>query len=548
MEVKQQEKQQIIVNIESAFGRPAKWTTALPAVAVGCLALIIAMYGRWSLPPQLPENYRAHLEQSEADYLAAKKLSGVFGNTRFVDLAGERDVIFGRLASLEKGSPQRYWEWAMFLIDHANETRARINDPAASIQKQLQERMQAQVGLFENKSRDILEQLAVSDSPLRAKALLRVTRDKYRSGLAFYGVPKALELADALAEVLTPATNSDPAEAEEPLLTPEERGEAQLLMVQLKTEGAWQANAARRLLCDQAQIDQARQLLSTLPQDERSLEWTAMRQLLDAYSDGTQASQGETPNFSSLDNPTWEQRQAAIQTSCLSGQWNEVDYLLAGFQLEEDPALTIGACRTICRLAVSPLAHLRPEWSQDINSALMLVAQRGSHLPEFAELMWECVEWQLANSAEDQASAPTTAIAPDVVRNLAHGNNPLFRQSVAVLSAAIQGETEAVARELELLQPGHGSCFIISRTVLWRNQVLSPEVIDAEELQHLSRLLSLVAEREPQSGLNWIALASLQLRTGQADAALNSLEQAEKLLGSVSLISEMKKAARSTTE
>ncbi len=548
---------------ESAFGRPARWSAALPAIAVGCVALFIALYGRWRLPPTLPEMYRQHLNASATEYAAAEKTSGMLGNGRLIDAAGQRDVIFGRLASLESASSERYWQWAMFLIEHATLVRNRVNDPAASIQPLVQERLLTQAEQFEGKSRDILEQLAAGSSPQRAPALLRVTRDKFKSGLALFGLARAAELADNLAAVVVPPAtevNSSQAAAS---LEPEELIEAQNLLVQLKIEAAWQANPTRRLVYDAARIDEAVGLLNRLAQDSERVEWQALRQLLQAYASSKTADAADSDeqallevSISSFDKPTWQQRQAALYSACVRGNWSDAEYLMSSFQMTEEPAVAIGTCRTICRLAVSPLAQRSPAWSEKYEAGLMLVVQRASHLPELAELMWACAsEVHNSTAVEIRGELSTESnteehhrsdinLAVGVKQSLTTGSNVLIRQTAATLNAALAGDVARVRRELEPLKPGRGSCFLIARTVLWRTQNMDPEAIDRDELQRLLDLFDIITQAEPEGGLNWLVLAALQLLAERPLDALTSLDQSEQRLGAIPLIAEYRKAAQ----
>lgn len=548
---------------ESAFGRPARWSTALPAVAFGCAALFIALYGRLVLPPNLSEQYRQHLETSAAEYTAAEKMSGMLGSGRLIDAAGQRDVIFGRLASLEGASPERYWEWAMFLIEHASQVRNRVNDPAASIQPQVQERLLGQAEQFEGKSRDIFEQLAAGSSPLRGRALFRVSRDKTKNGMSMFGVPKAAELAENLAAVVLPPATQGQTNPAVAALDPQELVDAQLLLVQLKIEAAWQSDPTRRLVCDRAQIDEALGLLNQFARGSDRVEWLALRQLLYAYAyseasvlaEREQDLQAEV-SISSLSKPTWQQRQAALQSACVRASWSDAEYLLSGFQMTEDPAVTIGTCRTICRLAVSPQAERSPTWSLQYDAGLMLVALRASHLPELAELMWACAQDVNATAHDfDTDQSPQdvivekqfsgeTKLAAGVKQSLTSGSNVLFRQTAATLRAALAGDAARVRSELELLQPGRGSCLLIARTVLWRSQGIDPEQVDHDELQKLLELMEVITQVESEGGLNWLVLAALQLRAEQRLAVVKSLDKAEQLLGAVPLIAEYRKAAQ----
>ncbi|MEO8269889.1 MAG: hypothetical protein ABI557_09215, partial [Aureliella sp.] len=168
---------------ESAFGRPATWWAALPALAVGMCAFLLALYGTWWLPGRLPAQYSRALEQAQQQYQQIAERTKASGSQRLIDAAGNTDVIFSRLVDLEKNSPERYWQWAEFQQAHADLLTNSLKDPALSLSTPLRERWTEQAQHFRAKSQEILEQLAVRPSDLQERAMLQVAHRKYRDGL-----------------------------------------------------------------------------------------------------------------------------------------------------------------------------------------------------------------------------------------------------------------------------------------------------------------------------------------------------------------------------
>ncbi len=581
---------------ESAFGRPASWWTAWPALAVGLVAFLMAAYGTWWLPKRLPAQYARALEQAQQHYQQVAENARSSGSQRLIDAAGDMDVIYSRLIDLEKNSPDRYWQWAEFQQAHAQRLNAALLDPALSLSPSIRDRWTEQAQLFQSKSEEIFEQLSVRPSELQATAILHVAHRRYRHGLGELGVREADKLAADVSKALD-NTESAASEAIQVAakLTTDEIDAGKLLLVQLRIEAAWLGDAPSKLTCDMAQLDQAWALLETAQSQQHStkheLEWYATRRLLMAMMGKPLNSENEMEIGAALKSADrdatqdWKSQLAKLQLAAIDGAWTEVADLLRSRIGTPEPAVTSGLARTICRLATSPLAGAMPNragseaeagdvgpptaedssrgdggggkeskaskaaerqtasrWADDASSGVLLAAQLGAHLPECSELLWECARLQ-AGQGTERPLVP--AAIPQAIMS---GQSGWLKHSLAALSATLDGQASVAYSHLQLLSRSQDSPPLVARVVLWRVQVLTAEQsasvgeLNQQSLEELSRwreLLRGVVKLEPENGLNWFVLGTLQFQTGEFAAMRDSLGRASELLGDVPAIEQM---------
>jgi len=589
----QQKATRIAGMTESAFGRPANWWTAWPALAVGLCAFLIAVYGTWWLPKRLPEQYAHALVQAQQQYQLIAEKTKTSGGPRLIDAAGDMDVIYSRLVDLEKNSPKRYWQWAEFQQAHAQLLNMTLKDPALSLSPPIRERWTEQAQHFQSKSEEILDQLAVRPSELQAKAMLHVAHRKYLQGLSEFGVREASELADEVSQALDSADSTTYDSVDKTAsLTQDEIEAGHLLLVQLHIEAAWQADARSKLTCDTTQLEQAWELLERFQSKQQStahrLEWQVTLRLLMALT-GKHFNVAEN-DADAMDlgsdgrdaPPAWKSDLAKLQLAAIDGDWIEVANQLRSRIDPLEPVVTSGLARTICRLTVSPLASAPQKtgadvgqgeqegergvgergergeerndaerratlnWAEDAGMGVLLAAQLGAHLPECSELLWECARLQAGQGTE------RIVVPAAIPQSIMSGQSGWLKHSLAALSATLDGQAAVAHTHLQLLSRTQGSPPLVARVALWRTQVLSTD--DAaptgeldqptlEELIRLRELLRSVVQLEPNHGLNWFVLGTLQFRTGEFKAMRDSLDKARELLGDVPAIEQMLDAA-----
>ncbi len=553
--------------IETAFGRPASWWAAAPAVIVGCGAFLLAVYGTWIMPARLRPQYVSALEQAQSQYATLANSSSPLISWKIGEVAGELDVIYSRLIGLEGADAGRYWEWGEFLQQHAETVERKIQNPAASVQPDVRERLLDQSQQFQSKSRDIFEQLAAGKSELKAAAVVRVARTKYKLGLGEFGVRDAAALSAELHEML------DNSAITHPQLDDHELDEARLLQVQLMIEAAWQSSDGALLKVDTQLLRQAWEQFQNQPQTYAAgsageLQWRSVGRLLAAMIGEELPDHAESPKFlagdESADNapqgtlnestPTgWQSELAELQLAAVKGDWQQISFTLSRNQEQRPAAVLTGVARTICRLACSPMARSSSTWAEQSELGLLLVAQAAPHLPEFSELLWECARVQ-AGQAES-----TINLSASIPEMIARGQNVVLKHSVSALSSTLLHQPSVARTHLELIRRARGSLTLVARTALWRVQTmlpLSPPSENSEvgaapqltpeqvqELSQLSELMNSVTQLEPDNGLNWFTLGTLQFRVGNFDAMRPSLKRASELLGQVSAIDEMLEAA-----
>ncbi|MCA9131731.1 MAG: hypothetical protein KDA45_01185 [Planctomycetales bacterium] len=515
-----------------------QWRMAAPAAVLSLLAALIAMYGAWIVPLQTPHFYQSRLEKSLTRYRDETRIYSK------VDLANELELVFTRLISLENGSPQRYWERAQFLEEHAAFVRREVDDPAASFSDKDRERLLSQAKRFEAKAQDTFQQLAVGSSDLSAASLIHVAESQLRDGMAHFGLRDASQLAASLRSVLDERTRS----ASE-LLDAEQLESGQRLLLRVYIESAWKNHAGSRLHCDLNQLQQAwdwLQLCAPAEGSPANLEWLVGRRLLEAYRAEEAIAEADTEREATLPSrgreSGWRSRLAELQWLALQGEWEQI-----GFQLQSAAQVDVlevraGLSRTICRLACSPLARKKGPWSRQADVGLLLVAQLAPHLPEFGELMWQC--GQLQTQVDDPP--PQLDVGPEILAAIASGQSSQLKHSVFALAATMDGRHDVARTHLDLLTRSGSSLMIVARTALWKVQA-TPREADFVELDSLRVLLQSTTELEPDNGLNWFALGAVQLRSEQFSAALVSLENAKRRLGDAPAIQEMLKTARAAS-
>ncbi len=567
---------------ESAFGRPANWWAAWPAVAVGLTAFLLAVYGTFWLPRKLPMQYARALAQTQQRYQKLVEKPGGGGSERLIDTAGDMDVIYSRLVGLEGNSPERYWQWAEFQQAHADRLNGILQDPAQSLSPAVRKRWSEQAEQFHAKSHEILDQLALRPSELQAQSVLHVAQRKYRTGLGELGVREASSLAESLANMLAKA-----GVGEEAALTPQQIQEARLLLVQLQMEAAWQTRPGSSLTYSAERLEKAWELLEGFREktdggasghigQPNHSEWQATRGLLaamtgrdlsealtgddEAAAKGTESKSVEAKSkFNS--QLSWSEELSELQLAAVDENWIEVTGPLGLRAGHLEAAVTSGLARTLCRLTVSPWE----DGAEHTEAGVLLAAQLAPHLPETAELLWESAR-VLAGQGSDHVRVPAR-----VTQTIMAGQSGWLKYSLAALSATLEDKPDVARTHLLLLGRAQGNTSLVARVALWRSQVLSiPEMSNAvkeqtdkrpegelnatseakleafqfgesqlRELAQLTELLNAAVQVEPKSGLNWFVLGTLQFRAGEFEAMQSSLSKAQELLGDVPAIEQM---------
>jgi hypothetical protein len=557
--------------IETAFGRPARWSAALPAVLVGCGAFLLAVYGTWLLPTRLQPHYANALKTAQNQYQSQVTSSGLTVHWSLGEAAGELDVIFSRLVGLESGSAGRYWEWAEFLQNHADTVRRKVQDPAASMLPELRQRFLEQAQLFESKSREIFAQLAVGQSELQARALLRVAQWKYQQGIADFGVSEVTKLTSQLRKLLDGSA-----------VESADRAAAEWLLVHLIVEQAWLSPTGERLVVDPVVLaeawDRCQDHLQAHPETNAQPAWSGTAKLLAALLGKPWSDEQGRGVVAAVDSANdWQTELNALQGAAVDADWQAIAVSLSR-QAERQPgAVTSGLARTICRLACSPHAEPPSTWAEQAELGLLLVAQVAPHLPEFSELLWECARQQSG------AEKSPVQLSPQIPAMIARGQSAMLKHSVSALSAALAGQGSVARTHLELIRRAQANLGLVARVCLWRVQSMASqapaeqvpqrrpvaseptpegaldakqdvaidaeveteiEAARAEELKSLIGLMTVASELEPESGLNWFTLGTLQFRAGEYTEMRVSLAEAKKLLGDVPAIAQVLDAAR----
>ena len=564
---------------ESAFGRPASWWTAWPAVAVGLTAFLLAVYGTFWLPGKLPTQYTRALEQTQQRYQQLTEKASGGGSERLIEVAGEMDVIYSRLVGLEGNSPKRYWQWAEFQQLHSDRLNRILQDPSLSLPPAVRQRWAEQADRFQAKSHETLDQLALRPSLLQARSVLQVAKRKYREGVSEFGVTEARGLADSLASVLAEVqAGVDQSGADRTAeLTAQEIHAARLLLVQLHIEAAWQIQPGSSLTCDAERLETAWELLQDYYPRRAPLpgagvlggdtdggasshidgQWRATRGLLAAMTGrdldeplpgGEQVAAKKRPLNSQR---IWSDELARLQLAALNEEWSAMAGQLSMRAGHLDAAVTSGLARTVCRLVVSPFANA----AEDADLAILLAAQLAPHLPETAELIWECARLQAGQESE------RVHLPDSVAQAMMAGQSGWLKHSLAALTATLEDKPNVASTHLQLLNRTQSNASLVARVALWRSQLLAmPEAASdtaeqaetepteeresrQRELKRLIELLNSAVQVEPESGLNWFVLGTLQFRAGEFDNTRTSLTKAQELLGQVPAIEQMLDAA-----
>lgn len=538
---------------ETAFGRQASWLGGAPALVVGGVSFLLALYGTWVMPRGLSDRYARELATTGVAYEALEARDPALRRT-----AGELNVIYGRLIALEGGRPERYWEWAEFGEKHAANLRVAIEDEAAGWGDETREQLKIEVATYEEKSRKTFQQLAAGDSDFASRAFLHVAKEQYQRLVEGISVVNAGELAQELEVRLRTGIEA----------SKEELDEARLIMVQAAIEAAWQHDAEEDakstrsvdagenerdktplnpprswIRCNLAKLREAHALFVThaTEADAGELQWIACGSLLSAFLADVEFDTRTHEDFAY--QPTkgvvrWSSRLAETRLACLDGDWDRVALLLHRANSDSNQAVQVGTARTICRLATAHRA-ISQEWEVDFDLGLQLVAQIAPFIPEFPEVIWRCAESKAKTSSEP------ALVAPRLVASIASGQNAMLKHSVFAISNAIGGKPEVGKSHMQLLHRSGGSMAIVARTALWYLQV-ADEDSSSVIFQGLQPLLKTATEIEPKSGLNWFALGFALVRQERFADAITPLETAQSLLGKMPAIEELLKTARAS--
>ncbi len=546
----------------------SNWIRGLPAVVVGTLALLLAAYGYWILPSRLPGQYQGYLAKSSSAYEASTAALSLAALRNASATAADLGVIYKRLVVLENGNPQRIWQQADFYARHAAFLQRYTKSATLSLSEDDQHTISEELPKYVSLATETLQRLAEGDSEFRFKSKFRLGMQEFESGMRQYGVANADKNRAALHQLIDDYIQTKGSvRDEQALLSSSELDQAYQLVTQFAIEAAWQNTSGVSLRCDSERLALAKdtiQIATTSGIDTlRSLEWTAIRGLIIAYgleqvpSESTDKAARATED-SAIE--TWQRRLSELQLAAVTGAWQDLAFELSRGNGADDPAVIMGLARTICRLACSPMARKNPAWCKKFDVGLLLVAQIAPHSPEFSELIWECAKSRSGHTSERHENA--SPVAPLILETMATGQSAWLKHSVFALASAVDGKLDVARTHLQLIQRARADLSIVARVSLWQAQQTqsvrsAPTVESVEEtgatsdtregqaeLENLAKLMELVAELEPNSGLNWFVLGSLQHRNENFDAAIVSLERAQKLLGDATAIRDLIKVAK----
>lgn len=525
------------------------WRIALPSVAVGTLAVLVAAYGTLLLPKKLPARYSAALEL-KLKRLANLKATENFGAIR--DQAAELDVIYQRLVLMDGYSNSSYWHWAVFQCEFANYLTSILSDSEATLSTELRESFVDQQARFREQSKATLTQLSVGESEFRDKAALQLASIVYDEGMAEFGVVNATTVAAQLAELVV---------GDSPQLSESERSEAAELLNRTTLEAAWNGNG-KVLSLDVSSLNKE------FAGIEASGRWLSQEQadlfesLFQAYGldypsgadnldkEGRNSNEDLRSNEIESASPTksWREEFAKLQRLSLNAQWEELNLRLAKGGTDNDSALAAGTARTLCRLLCSQWAGEQTDEAK-LEKAVELVARLAPHLPEFAEVIWASAAKQLDEDdtiyktiSEEHSLA---SVNDQTISAIATGSSAMLKHSVFAISNALEGRENVAKSHLQLIKRGGGNLSLVARATLRHIQVLNAQQsgddldgkvdIPSEDgnlsLQRLEALLNSATVYEKESGLNWFTLASLELKLGKTAEAKVAAEKAVELLG-----------------
>ncbi|MCA9191797.1 MAG: hypothetical protein KDB03_08545, partial [Planctomycetales bacterium] len=315
--------------IETAFGRPARWRGAIPAVAVGFGSLLLGIYSIFVLPERLRPQYLASLSSAQAEYRELTESTTPFVSWRLGEVAGDLDVIFSRLIGLEAGQPERYWEWAEFLETHTKNLDKRLQDSAASVQDDVKTRLEKQAREFDAKALELYHQLASGQSIFQPRALLREAEHFYVQGIASLGVDDNSGLTDKLRDLWNESTDQ----------SSEFRDSAQLMLVRMLIENAWQHSDGSRLIfqpkpareaLDVCQ-DKTYQSVSKQHQARIQAASSLLQAMLgDLNDENTLSVVNDLEEFISVDfSDEWNDQLAELELAMLDSDWPKISYVLS---------------------------------------------------------------------------------------------------------------------------------------------------------------------------------------------------------------------------
>ncbi|QDV26146.1 hypothetical protein [Aureliella helgolandensis] len=551
-------KQSSPISHETLSGKPARWMAGMPALVFGGLAFLVAVYGQWILPAQLPTRYASVAEQLQVKYQQIRQRGETADIEQLQRVAGEIDVVYSRLTALENGNPARYWQWAKFQDEHAQFLRQSLASPSGSLSEAARDELQTQARSFDEKARNVIEQLSVGESEFKSQAILWSLRGQYENGIAGTGIPNAAALATQVEHLLASEIEGIDSEPN------------RLLVLQLAMESIWDAyesgtdaasansgtlqepspagtkpellDQAKLLAERRARIQSVWETYQRLaPQHpEAKVQWQSVAAMLYALgAEGAVAPEATLPaNVRSLvasKEQSWQERLAEIELACVTGEWEAVAYTLSRQDTNNNVAVRAGAARTICRLAASELATVNSEWLEKYPVGLNFAWQIGANLPEFPQLMWE------AAIELSGGSAAPLVLSPGVADAIAGSSSNTLKHTLLAFARALNDEFEVSRSHLELLHRAAGNLTMVARIALTYDRL---HVLPTPEMdRQIETLLQQSTQIDAQDGAAWLALGVIQLRESQATAAVASLTEAQQLLGKVPVVEQYLKVA-----
>lgn len=509
----------------------------IPAAVLGLTTVAILLGGLYCVPPRLEANYSGRLAAGRAEYQAA--IENDASAAELNHLASQLDIVFSRMVEIDGGSPARYWEWAVFLDEHASNLVQSAAPETGDTRSDLANQPAVWAAEYRNNARKLLETLAAGKSEYSAGALLRLAELKLEQHFQGLAAMRDTQLGERLTNLL----------AGMPETQAESRDRAAGLLATLRLESGWGDSPAKEpagsgdtkpgnrsmLILDRQVLDSVQDLYTTFGHNAESQvhPWRAIGAILRAYGEAD-----EIPNAvsgSSLTAETlWQTRLAEVVLGAIDGDWNDVAFLLGRKNSDNPAAVRHGLARWVCRLSTSRLAVQDAPWREAYPVGMQLVSQIAPQLPEFNELLWRLASQNAGLVAESDSLIPAELVAA-----VAGAQSIPMRHSVLALSSILLDKPQVARSHLQLVQRAGGSLTVLSQTVLWA--VNSTADGDQARLEGLAQMLT---ELEPDSGFHWFVLGVIEKRAGDYSAAETAFEKALALLGEIPAIEELLSAVR----
>lgn len=502
----------------------------VPAFAVALAAFSFAAYGKWILPKQLPQTYEERLTEFQQRYDELPKNS-----EESIRIGSSIAICYDRLERM--GVEIEPWEKLEFYDKHLRrltdlslgENQGEVSNDSEDAQEDLEK----QIADFQDRQLRLTERLASENSGYGRLANLKIARNLLDGD---FSIARADQTISTLDKLLTESPDST------------ESADLRLVLDMLRYESAWQKALATSTMPPDfsnlssqthdvnlesntvSEVAVSADSMRSATFELRNLE----RQLI--LSEKPSATASELIDSVESSRTLESRFEEYLLAHACQGDWAKVRGLLGQrFALAnkaEQTEMRTRLSSSFLRLFFSPLAKQDSAWVTASPAGLQLAMELNPAATEINSLLWELA------IQHAQLDEKRDAITDELVEAILISDSSQ-RYAILALSNALRDALDPAQNYLDFaVKQDPNTIARIGSIALWQASVLPPE--SEIPVERLAELLDDNQDRD-QSTYASLALARIQIRTGELDAASLTLDAIEQKSGETPPILAMRR-------